>query len=446
MANEFGYLGAAGPTDNGSDYNANTFLVWSILARVRTMQPCQVTAVTGGGVGAVGFVTLQPLVNQLDGYGNATPHGQIYNVPYFRLQGGANAVILDPQVGDIGIAGFCDRDISSVKANKGQANPGSKRQFSMADAVYMGGTLNGTPGQYLQFSSTGVAIKANASFSASATGTASISATASATVSSSGQASLSGGALASVRAAMVTLGVGSAGNLNQLPAPQSALWSSFQSSGASALLNNPVASSISAATSSVSSVVSSLPNLVATNVITQLDATNITAALTGSGGLSSTLSAFQSHTDLLSGISLPTANVPSLSSLAGMAGSLDTFTGGTFGSASSLIPTMTTALTGGPIAVGGATSFLNGVVSGLTNGTLTPSSVISQVTSHASSITGIQVSDISSYTNVQADINKASSFLGTVGISQNTNPAISSLMGQVTNPATLATMKSIVLS
>lgn len=159
MANQTGYLGKAGPTDNGSDYNANTFLVWSILARVRTMQPCKVLAVTNnGGVAPVGFVTLQPLVNQLDGYGNAVPHGPIYNVPYFRLQGGANAIIIDPQVGDIGFAGFADRDISSVKANKGQANPGSKRQFSMADAVYVGGILNGTPTQYVAFASSGIDI------------------------------------------------------------------------------------------------------------------------------------------------------------------------------------------------------------------------------------------------------------------------------------------------
>lgn len=159
MANPVGYLGEAEATDNGSDYNANTFLVWSILARVRTMQPCKVLSVTNsGGIAPVGFVSLQPLVNQLDGYGNAVPHGEIFNVPYFRLQGGANAIIIDPQVGDIGWAGFADRDISSVKATKTQANPGSKRMFSMADAFYFGGMLNGTPSQYIAFSSSGIAI------------------------------------------------------------------------------------------------------------------------------------------------------------------------------------------------------------------------------------------------------------------------------------------------
>jgi hypothetical protein len=166
---EDGYLGSAGPTSNGSDYNTNTFLVWSILARVRTMQPCKVLAVTNdGGVAPVGFVTLQPLVNQVDGYKNVTPHGPLYNVPYFRLQGGANAIIIDPQVGDIGFAGFADRDISSVKANKAQANPGSERMFSMADAVYFGGMLNGTPTQYIAFSSSGIAIHSPTQISMSA--------------------------------------------------------------------------------------------------------------------------------------------------------------------------------------------------------------------------------------------------------------------------------------
>lgn len=160
MANPpVGYLGTAEATDNGSDYNANSFLVWSILARVRTMQVCEVMSVTNaGGISPVGFVTLKPLVNQTDGYGNAVPHGEIFNVPYFRLQGGANAIILDPQIGDIGWAGFADRDISSVKASKAQANPGSKRMFSMADAFYFGGMLNGTPTQYIAFSASGIAV------------------------------------------------------------------------------------------------------------------------------------------------------------------------------------------------------------------------------------------------------------------------------------------------
>ena len=46
----------------------------------------------------------QPLVNMLDGAGDATEHGTIFGLHYTRLQGGANAIILDPQVDDIGWA------------------------------------------------------------------------------------------------------------------------------------------------------------------------------------------------------------------------------------------------------------------------------------------------------------------------------------------------------
>src|ERR1700735_2405174 len=151
-----GYSGFQQTDSASSDRNSQTFFVWSILARVRTMTMVKVMGVTNaGGIAPVGLVDLMPLVNQIDGSGNAVPPGTIYGCPYFRLQGGANAIIIDPQVGDIGWAGFADRDISSVIANKGQANPGSRRMFDMADAVYFGGMLNGAPQQYIAFSSTG---------------------------------------------------------------------------------------------------------------------------------------------------------------------------------------------------------------------------------------------------------------------------------------------------
>lgn len=157
--NNFGYTGVADPAAGAGDYGALTFLVNQILAEVGTVTLVKVVAVTNsGGVSPVGFVDVQPLVNQVDGAGNATPHGIVYNLPYFRLQGGTNAIILDPQVDDIGMCGFASRDISSVKASKAQANPGSGRTFSMADGLYFGGLLNGVPVQYMAFSASGIDI------------------------------------------------------------------------------------------------------------------------------------------------------------------------------------------------------------------------------------------------------------------------------------------------
>jgi hypothetical protein len=159
VSDAFGFRGLQQPTDAASDIGAISFVVWQILRTVAGARLVEVTSVTNsGGVSPVGFVDVLPLVNQVDGSDNAVPHEVVHNLPYFRLQGGANAVIIDPQEGDIGVAIIEDRDISSVKANKGQANPGSKRLFDLSDGLYLGGFLNKAPTQYFQFSAAGIAV------------------------------------------------------------------------------------------------------------------------------------------------------------------------------------------------------------------------------------------------------------------------------------------------
>lgn len=147
-----GYAGLQTLPDSVGEFNVLRFLIAQALGRMATATLVRVKNVSTSAQ----TVDVQILVNQVDGAGNATPHGVIYGVPYVRLQGGANAVIIDPHVGDIGLAVFASRDISSVKANKGQANPGSRRVFDYADALYVGGVLNGTPTQYVEFTPSGV--------------------------------------------------------------------------------------------------------------------------------------------------------------------------------------------------------------------------------------------------------------------------------------------------
>lgn len=147
------------PSDANNKFNAMSFLINQILANVRTMVLVRVDAVTSNGeLAEAGTVDATPIVNQLDGDGNATPHGTVYGLIYFRLQGGKNAVIIDPVVGDIGWAAIADRDISAAKVAKGVANPGSYRRFCLSDGVYIGGVLNGVPEQYVQFNADGVTI------------------------------------------------------------------------------------------------------------------------------------------------------------------------------------------------------------------------------------------------------------------------------------------------
>ena len=157
--NGLGYSGIKQPGDSASDFNAHQFLIKSMLGKVRTGTLVKVMTVTNAGdLSPVGFVDILPLVNQIDGAGNTIPHTTIHHCPYFRLQGGTNAVIIDPEFGDIGWAMVADRDISSATANKDQSNPGSRRMFDFSDAVYIGGMLNGNPSQYVQFNASGITI------------------------------------------------------------------------------------------------------------------------------------------------------------------------------------------------------------------------------------------------------------------------------------------------
>lgn len=158
------------PFNVADDYHALVFVIQQLLNQLSTVTLVKVVKCTNsGGVSPFGFVDVIPLVNQITGDNSTVPHGTLYRLPYFRLQGGTNAVILDPQPDDIGLAAFASRDISSVKADpaaavananagKGGAPPGSARQFDMADGVYFGGFLNGTPQQYVVFSGAGVRV------------------------------------------------------------------------------------------------------------------------------------------------------------------------------------------------------------------------------------------------------------------------------------------------
>lgn len=152
------YFGQTDPTTGQGEWNKQRFLIQQQMANLNTSMPVEVLSVTGTGVSPVGFVSLRILVDQVTGNDVTIPHGEIANVPYVRMQGGSNAIIIDPQVGDIGMALFCSRDISAVKNARQSAPPGSRRMYSFSDCAYLGGILNGAPTQYIQFTEGGILI------------------------------------------------------------------------------------------------------------------------------------------------------------------------------------------------------------------------------------------------------------------------------------------------
>lgn len=112
------------------------------LVRVQSVQPT---------TDRVGFVTVQPLVLDVDTNNIVISQSPAYNVPYLRIQGGVSAIKLDPVEGDIGLAVYAQRDITTIKATLEEGAAPTDRTFSTADGLYLGGFLNGEPQQWIEF-------------------------------------------------------------------------------------------------------------------------------------------------------------------------------------------------------------------------------------------------------------------------------------------------------
>lgn len=138
-----------------SEYNRLEFIFTQLMNGKATAALVEVKSVIAGNPP---MVNVQPAVAQLDGAGKAVPHGIINRIPVVRMQGGAFALIIDPQVGDIGLAVFCSSDISVVKKTKAAGNPGSRRKFDWADGVYVGRLFGVTATSSVKIDGDGVTI------------------------------------------------------------------------------------------------------------------------------------------------------------------------------------------------------------------------------------------------------------------------------------------------
>ena len=149
-----------------SEFNQMSFLVKQMLNKLNVATMVQVVAVNptpNNTAQAVGTVDVLPLVGQVDGGGKIWPGTTLFGLPYFRLQAGAAALLIDPAVGDIGFVIFCDKDISSVKSSGGASGPGSARRFDMADGFYLGGWMSATvPTNYVQINGTQIELAVGA--------------------------------------------------------------------------------------------------------------------------------------------------------------------------------------------------------------------------------------------------------------------------------------------
>lgn len=153
-----------GPTQIAAEARRQKLLITTLLLGVRTAMPVSVVAVHPGtgSPPSIGTVDVQPLVQWKDGSGTLWPlapdGAAVYGVPFVRFQSGGSAFVIDPSVGDIGLAIACDRDISSVLASGGElSGPGSGRTHDISDLVYIASLISAAAiTQYLLMNSDGI--------------------------------------------------------------------------------------------------------------------------------------------------------------------------------------------------------------------------------------------------------------------------------------------------
>jgi hypothetical protein len=211
MSDQQAYRTTGQQTDGNDEWNRLNAAIRSVTNQMATMTLVKVLSVSGR------MVSIQPIVAQLDGSGNAVPHGTINNVPVWRYQAGGVAVVVDPVVGDIGLALFAHSDISTAKTNKAESPPGSRRRFDWADAVYLGGLFgNDEPDTRITLSASGVDITSNQAVTINAPSGTTVNGplTAANGLTVTGGATIDGKAFATHKHNGVTAGTGVSGVVN----------------------------------------------------------------------------------------------------------------------------------------------------------------------------------------------------------------------------------------
>lgn len=141
------------PQDVNCEANINEFIFNTLMSRHSFVQLVIVKKVKAGPL-----LDVMPLVSGFSADGSRVDNSTVFNVPVWRLQRGASAVIMDPIEGDIGLMLCCDRDITKVRDEKKESLPASKRVHSKSDGIYLGGVLNAEPSQYVKFANDGIDI------------------------------------------------------------------------------------------------------------------------------------------------------------------------------------------------------------------------------------------------------------------------------------------------
>jgi hypothetical protein len=133
--------------------NANTalsfineldFFVDGKILEINTIKICQVTKVNGD------TVNVKPLVLNLDGDKKPIEATELKELPFIRQQGGTSGFVIEYNVGDIVLVGFCDRDPQGVIRSKKETAPATYCPFPLSGGIVLGAVLFAAAQVYLK--------------------------------------------------------------------------------------------------------------------------------------------------------------------------------------------------------------------------------------------------------------------------------------------------------
>ncbi|QCE32924.1 hypothetical protein FAI41_04570 [Acetobacteraceae bacterium] len=119
------------------------------LSKTGYQIPAKVEEIHSNGTGEAGTVDVKPLLNLQTQDGKSLEQSVLYNVPYFRLQGGDSALIIDPQKGDIGQLILNGRDVSGLSSESDPNKPASFRLFDPNDCFFLPALFGKAAEQYI---------------------------------------------------------------------------------------------------------------------------------------------------------------------------------------------------------------------------------------------------------------------------------------------------------
>lgn len=137
-------IGSQNANTARSFINELDFYIDGKLLEINTLKICQVTKVNGDKV------NVKPLVLNLDGDKQPIPATELTDLPILRQQGGTSGFVIQYNVGDIVLVGFCDRDPQSVIRSKKESAPATYCPFPLSGGIVLGAVLFSNAQVYLK--------------------------------------------------------------------------------------------------------------------------------------------------------------------------------------------------------------------------------------------------------------------------------------------------------